>query len=186
MSQPGIGPRPAASVPETDLAIDARGLPAEYRARVMTIDDIDVVHALELALFPEDAWPVDMFLAEIGHPSRRYTVVEKDGVVIAYAGMMAIAETGDVQTIAVLPDHEGRGIGRWLMTRMHDQARAMRAETMMLEVRADNPRAQNLYGSMGYHKVHKRRGYYQGGVDAVIMSLDLTGARDLNKKGPTH
>lgn len=176
MTQPSIGPRPTPPPREPEAVeepIDASGLPEGYRARPMTLADVEAVHELELRLFPEDAWPVDMFLAEIGHPTRRYTVVEREGDVMAYAGMMAVAETGDVQTIAVAPEHEGRGIGRWLMRRLQGQAVRAGAETMMLEVRADNLRAHGLYASMGYASIHRRRGYYAGGHDAIIMSLDL-------------
>lgn len=182
MNQPGIGPRPTPRVP--DVPLDEAGLPGGYRARTMDLTDVESVHELELRLFPEDAWPVDMFLAEITHPSRKYTLIEESGELVAYAGMMSIDRTGDVQTIAVLPEHEGRGIGRWLMARMHDQARAAGAETMMLEVRADNDRAQGLYRSLGYREIHQRRGYYKGGVDAVIMRTELDRPRT-TRKGPT-
>ncbi|MGK4065228.1 ribosomal protein S18-alanine N-acetyltransferase [Rothia sp. HC945] len=173
MTQPSIGPRPTPSVSDAEVPVESETLPAGYSARTAELDDLEAVHELESMLFPEDAWPIDMFLAEISHPARRYTVVEAEGELIAYSGMMAVADTGDVQTVAIRPGHEGRGIGRWLMNRMHEQARAMGAETMMLEVRADNPRAQGLYTFLGYEPIHERRGYYQGGVDAVIMSLDL-------------
>ncbi|MCT1367270.1 ribosomal protein S18-alanine N-acetyltransferase [uncultured Kocuria sp.] len=177
MNQPSIGPRPETErqPPDHQEPIDSRGLPGGYLARPMTLSDVEAVHTLESRLFPDDAWPVDMFLAELCHPVRRYTVVEFDGCVVAYAGMMAVAETGDVQTIAVAPEHEGLGIGRWLMARMHHQAVRAGAQVMMLEVRADNHRAQRLYESMGYSSIHRRRGYYAGGCDAIIMQLDLHG-----------
>ena len=39
----------------------------------------------------------------------------------------------------------------------------------LLEVRADNPRAQRLYERNGYRAIHVRRGYYDDGTDAIIM-----------------
>ncbi|MCP3424885.1 ribosomal protein S18-alanine N-acetyltransferase [Rothia sp. AR01] len=149
--------------------------PAGYSARPLELADVEAVHRLEVRLFPADAWPLEMLLAEVGHPTRRYTVVQDGaGVVVAYAGMMAVGDTGDVQTIAVVPEHEGRGVGRWLMERMHRQAREAGAATMMLEVRADNPRAEGLYSSLGYERIHVRRRYYPDGADAVIMRKTLT------------
>lgn len=187
MTQPSIGPRPTRpqELETGEEPIDASTLPEGYQARAMTLADVEAVHELEIRLFPEDAWPVDMFLAEICHPARRYTVVECDGAVVAYAGMMAVAETGDVQTIAVAPHHEGRGIGRWLMNRLQRQAMRAGAETMMLEVRADNMRAHGLYASMGYASIHRRRGYYAGGHDAIIMSLELHGPHESITKETT-
>ncbi|WP_129656395.1 ribosomal protein S18-alanine N-acetyltransferase [Rothia halotolerans] len=175
---PSIGPRPSAAPaasPASTGPSPEPPPPAGYAARPLELADLEAVHRFELRLFPADAWPLEMFLAEVRHPTRRYTVVlDEAGVVVGYAGMMAVAETGDVQTIAVDPGHEGRGLGRWLMERMHRQAREAGAGTMMLEVRADNPRAAGLYESLGYARIHLRPRYYQDGVDAVIMSKDLT------------
>lgn len=149
-------------------------LPADCRHRPMAAADIPAVHALETRLFPHDAWPAEMFRAEIAHPTRAYTVVlDEADRIIAYAGMMAVAEIADVQTVAVAPEHEGRGIGRWLLHRMHEQARTARAQRMMLEVRQDNARARGLYEALGYRAVHTRPRYYRDGADAVIMQRDL-------------
>ena len=44
---------------------------------------------------------------------------------------------------------------------------------MLLEVRADNPRAQQLYRRYGFEQIHVRPRYYRDGVDALIMRLRL-------------
>ena len=44
---------------------------------------------------------------------------------------------------------------------------------MLLEVRADNPRAQRLYRWFGFEQIHVRPRYYRGGTDALIMRLKL-------------
>jgi ribosomal protein S18 acetylase RimI-like enzyme len=49
---------------------------------------------------------------------------------------------------------------------------------VFLEVRADNPRAQDLYRRHGFADVGIRRGYYQpSGVDAIVMRRALTRVR---------
>lgn len=154
------------------------GLAGGARAREMTLHDIPAVYALEMQLFPADAWPLDMFLAEITHETRGYIVLETPTdtgtQVIGYAGLMSVADTADVQTIAVTPACEGRGYGRALLDFLAREAAARGAEQMLLEVRADNPRAQNLYLKNGYQQIHVRRRYYNDGVDALIMCRDLT------------
>lgn len=145
----------------------------------MTLMDVPAVHTLESQLFPADAWPLDMFLAEIVHPTRGYIVLEtvpegsSETEIIGYAGVMSIAETADVQTIAIAPHHEGKGYGRTLLDFLTREARARGAEQILLEVRADNPRAQDLYQRNGYQQIHVRRGYYNDGVDAIIMRKEL-------------
>lgn len=168
------------------------GLAGGVTARPMTLHDIPAVHTLELALFPADAWPLEMFLTEIAHPSRAYIVLEtpasdtEPAQVIGYAGCMSLADTADVQTIAVAPAYEGRGYGRAMLDYLAKEARARGAEKIMLEVRSDNPRAQDLYRRNGYQHIHTRRSYYRDGVDALIMSRELTPApkapRSLNKE----
>ena len=44
---------------------------------------------------------------------------------------------------------------------------------MLLEVRADNPRAQQLYRRFGFEQIHVRPRYYRDGADAHIMRLRL-------------
>lgn len=142
--------------------------------RDMAEADIPVVWELERRLFPEDAWPLEMFRDELGQTAtRRYWVAEDAGRIIAYCGMMCVLPIADVQTIAVAPDHEGRGIGSTLLRQLVEAARERGAHDVLLEVRADNPRAQALYARFGFEHIHTRRGYYPGGVDALIMRLQL-------------
>ena len=94
-----------------------------------------------------------MFLAEVGHPTRSYYVLEHDTgsgpSIIGYCGVMVVGDTADVQTIAVLPEHEGNGYGRAMLETMHTRSRQQGAERILLEVRADNPRAQHSTGVTG-------------------------------------
>jgi [ribosomal protein S18]-alanine N-acetyltransferase len=149
--------------------------PGSWTLRRMVPADVAAVHALERRLFPVDAWPLEMFFAELAQPVCWYWVAEQDGVIVGYAGLMCIRPVGDVQTIAVVPEHEGRGIGSALLRTLHAQARELGATEVLLEVRADNPRAQQLYRRFGYEQIHTRPRYYRDGADALIMRLDLTG-----------
>ncbi|SEO17325.1 ribosomal-protein-alanine N-acetyltransferase [Actinacidiphila rubida] len=140
--------------------------------------DLDGVLALEHDLFPEDAWSRGMFwseLADTGHPaaSRTYLVAEDGaGRLVGYAGLAAIAGTGDVQTIAAARDHWGTGLGARLLTELLRAATAAECHEVLLEVRVDNPRAQRLYERFGFAAIGVRKGYYQpGNVDALVMRL---------------
>ena len=142
--------------------------------RDMTPADIPAVHELELRLFPVDAWPLQMFAAELAQAqTRRYLVAERAGRIVGYAGLMCIQPIADVQTIAVVPEQEGRGIGSALLTELIRESRLRHAEDVLLEVRADNPRAQQLYRRYGFEQIHVRPRYYRDGVDALIMRLRL-------------
>ncbi|WP_411376475.1 ribosomal protein S18-alanine N-acetyltransferase [Arthrobacter sp. MPF02] len=140
----------------------------------MVLEDVPAVNALEQQLFPVDAWPLQMFLDELAQPeTRRYFVAETGEGIVGYAGVMCIEPIADVQTIAVVPAYEGRGIGRTLLTGLIDEAKRRNAADVLLEVRADNPRAQQLYRRFGFEHIHVRPRYYRDGVDALIMRLQL-------------
>ncbi|WP_314925256.1 ribosomal protein S18-alanine N-acetyltransferase [Rothia mucilaginosa] len=149
------------------------------RLRVAELADVQAMHRMETTLFPSDAWHIDMFLEELTHPTRTYYMLElpvenpendeDNWRAIGYCGSMVVADTADVQTIGVLPEYEGHGYGRAMLEQMHERAREQGAERILLEVRADNPRAQRLYERNGYCAIHVRRGYYDDGTDAIIM-----------------
>lgn len=143
--------------------------------RPMVLDDVPAVEKLEQQLFPVDAWPLQMFLDELSQPeTRSYLVAEDEGRIIGYAGLMCIEPIADVQTIAVVPEREGEGIGSALLTALIAEAMRRRAADVLLEVRADNPRAQALYTRFGFRHIHTRPRYYRDGVDALIMQRKLS------------
>ena len=143
---------------------------ARVAIRQMTAADIPAVWELERGLFPVDAWPEQMFRDELSQTDTRlYWVAELDGEIVGYCGMMCVLPLADVQTIAVVPACEGRGIGSALLAGLIEEARRRGAEDVLLEVRADNPRAQELYVRFGFERIHVRRRYYRDGVDALIM-----------------
>jgi [ribosomal protein S18]-alanine N-acetyltransferase len=140
--------------------------------------DLDGVLDLEYDLFPEDAWSPGMFwseLADTRHPAanRTYLVAESAaGLIVGYAGLAAVAGTGDVQTIATARDHWGTGLGARLLTALLRAATAAECHEVLLEVRVDNLRAQRLYRRFGFEPIGLRKGYYQpGNVDALVMRL---------------
>lgn len=137
--------------------------------------DLEAVHALETALFP-DPWSVETFWSELAHvpESRHYVVAEDDGEVVGYAGMVATGHQADVQTVAVRADRQGGGLGGELLRALLDEARRRGAGEVLLEVRAENVAAQELYARHGFERIGVRRGYYRpGGTDAFVLRLRL-------------
>ena len=95
---------------------------------------------------------------------------------MGYAGLAAVGDLGDVQTIAVAPTEQGTGLGSRLLSDLLHHATAFECDEVFLEVRVDNTRAQKLYERFGFEPVGFRRGYYKpGNVDALVMRLHLQG-----------
>ncbi|WP_275956580.1 ribosomal protein S18-alanine N-acetyltransferase [Nonomuraea sediminis] len=147
------------------------------RLRQMIEADLPAVMAIERATFPLDAWSEAMMRGELADQprSRHYVVAEVDGQIVGYAGLAAAADQADVQTIAVLDAHQGTGIGGALLSELLAEARRRGAREIFLEVRADNPRAQGVYGHFGFEEIGLRRRYYDDGTDAIMMRRKLDG-----------
>ncbi len=130
--------------------------------------DIPAVTALEQTLFPTDAWSEEQFWGELAQQTRLYLTAERAGHVIGYAGAFVLAPDSDLQTIAVDPSVQGAGTGRRLLTELMALVSELGAESMMLEVRADNSRAITMYERMGFERISTRARYYADGTDAQI------------------
>lgn len=150
--------------------------------RLMTFADLPEVMAIERRMFPEDAWSEGMFRQELGGAGRHYLVLQSEGRIVGYAGLMAAGDQSDVQTIAVLPEEQGKGYGRSLLEALLAEAERRGAYETFLEVRADNARAQELYRRRGFVQIGVRPGYYNG-HDALVMAYD---ARARTEEGEDH
>lgn len=145
-------------------------------------EDIDAIMMLETSTFAPDDWSRDSMLSELRSEHTRYLIgLSDDGDVVGYAGVLAPSGStdADIQTIAVAPEARRSGVGRALMVELIAHAASVGAHAVFLEVRADNPGAQQLYRSLGFVDIAVRPRYYQGGIDAVVMKLD----RPLNVRG---
>jgi ribosomal-protein-alanine N-acetyltransferase len=72
----------------------------------------------------------------------------------------------DLLRIAVTPAERRTGIGGQLLTAALSSAAG---RTMLLEVADGNKNASALYAGAGFVQISRRRGYYPGGEDALIM-----------------
>jgi len=139
--------------------------------------DVEEVAALERELFAHDPWSVEQFWGELAHvPETRWYVVHDDGSGIdGYAGLFAVPPEADVQTIAVAPRSQRRGLGRELLDAVVDEAVRRGCTQLFLEVRVDNDAAIGLYQRAGFERQGRRRNYYGNGVDALVLRRRIGG-----------
>lgn len=137
--------------------------------------DLDAVAAIERQLFPQP-WSGETFLSELAYvpESRYYLVAEQASEVVGYAGLRAVPPEADVQTLAVAPAAQGRGVGRRLLDALLAEAARRGCTQVFLEVRSDNDPAAALYAARGFERIALRHGYYGPGQDAVIMRRRTT------------
>ncbi|MDO5647200.1 ribosomal protein S18-alanine N-acetyltransferase [Paracoccus sp. (in: a-proteobacteria)] len=84
-----------------------------------------------------------------------------------------IANEAELLTVAVSPDARRQGVGRDLLRRFTHAAREKGAACAFLEVAHDNAAARALYHGAGWEQVGRRKRYYAGHIDAVIMRVTL-------------
>ena len=97
-------------------------------------------------------------------------VYEEDNKVLGFIHIEDHFEITDIINIAVDKDYQGIGIGKKLIQYVIDNTKA---DKLMLEVKANNESAINLYKSMGFNEIYIRPNYYDGNIDAIIMERGI-------------
>jgi len=139
--------------------------------RPMKHTDLTEVLRLEKALFPIDAWSEELFLEELAEVSisRDVSVAVLDSQIVGYASLRFVGKQGDVNTVAVASNQQGKGIGTALMDWLESQAALRNVREIFLDVRSDNEPAIKMYTSRGYERIDIRRNYYGNTIDANVM-----------------
>jgi len=141
--------------------------------RKMILADMEQVVAIDQLSFSLP-WPVRSFHFELtDNQASRCWVVELHGRIIAMLVAWFIVDELHIATFATHPEYRGKGIGRKLLLRALQSAKAEGATRSFLEVRESNDVAQNMYRSFGFVEDGRRKEYYKdNGEDAILMSLN--------------
>lgn len=135
----------------------------------MVQEDADGVARVEAACMPVP-WSRQSFWEEASHTDAYYLIardMDRDNLIVAYAGCWVLANEGHITNVAVYPDYQGQGLGRRLMNELTSRVKALGVDSMTLEVRPSNTVAINLYTSLGFRSVGQRPKYYTNPVEAA-------------------
>jgi ribosomal-protein-alanine N-acetyltransferase len=95
---------------------------------------------------------------------------------LGFALFRTIAGESELLLLAVAPQSRRRGVGRRLLDRFVERARADGAERAHLEVRDGNPAVQ-MYLAAGFSPAGRRRNYYRGSdgsqFDAITLARSI-------------
>ena len=130
--------------------------------------DIKAIADIEQKSFA-DPWTEGMLADCLRFPIYHTFLVEEGGQVCGYGCLIVLFEDAELANIAVAPTHRKQGVGKLLMEKMHDYAKTLGAERMLLEVRVSNESAIGLYQKYGYERYGIRKNYYADGEDAYLM-----------------
>ena len=94
--------------------------------------------------------------------------------IVGFIVARELADEIHINNVAVTPELRGRGIGRLLMKTALSWGCERRARQAVLEVRAGNEAAHQLYRRCGFEVIGRRRRYYKSPVeDALLMAVSL-------------
>ncbi|MCT2536695.1 ribosomal protein S18-alanine N-acetyltransferase [Aquibacillus koreensis] len=142
--------------------------------RKMTKEDIDQVLHVERSSFAVP-WDKDIYIKELTENRYAYySVVEADGHVVGFCGLWVVIDEAQITNIAILPALRGKKYGSALFQYVLNQAVALGAARLSLEVRQSNLVAQKLYSKYGLVPGGIRKNYYtDNNEDALVMWVNL-------------
>jgi len=131
--------------------------------------------ALHGACF-EETWSEAEFARLLALPNV-CALIASDPAPIGFMLAWTAGDEAEVLTMGVAPASRRGGVARVLLQAATEALRGAGAETVFLEVRADNEAARALYAGAGFLEAGRRAGYYRGEspCDAIVMRCALNG-----------
>jgi ribosomal protein S18 acetylase RimI-like enzyme len=145
--------------------------------------DLDRLIAIENAAFEGDRLTRRSLRAHLTKPTVTLLVAEAKvgnfAQVIGYALVAFRKDSKKARLYSIASDPEyrlgsGRGLGRKLLAACETDAAERGAESLVLEVRADNARAIALYDRRDYVKFGTSPDYYEDGASALRYEKRLS------------
>jgi len=152
--------------------------PTNYYVSRALITDVPEMLAIEKAVYAgKTPWDENAFKTELRRQSGRfYIVMRHNDRLCAFCGCAFDDRRQDahITNIAVHPDFQNQGLGRFMMQAMIQRAPYLNYRTVTVEVRYSNVAAQRLYTGIGFEKAGIKKRYYFGDhEDAIDMTYHL-------------
>jgi len=141
-----------------------------------TIADLDEIIEIENSSFSADKFSVRQFKYLLSKAKSIFKVIRIDNKVSAYLILLYRKDSEKIRiySIAVSLQSRGKGLADRLMDFTTVYAKTHNFTDIHLEVRADNVSAISLYEKSNFKKSGVKKGYYQDGIDAIIMCKEVT------------
>lgn len=160
-----------------------QGLQQTFKLRKFDVNDLKRVTYINRVCLPENY--TDYFFVDLHRRfPETFIVAEENGEIVGYImcriemglsgfGFHGIIKKGHIVSVAVLPPHRGKGIGKALIIKAMENMQLYNAKQCFLEVRATNTTAINLYKKLGFQITRTIRSYYADGEAAYVMTRRL-------------
>ena len=135
--------------------------------------DLEAILAIEQVAMAAP-WNAAMVQAEFDTTAGVGLVVENGDGLCGYAFFRVYPPECELLHLVVAPQQRRRGLGESLLRAALRRFAQESFTTCLLELRASNAAALNLYTKLGFLQVGRRKGYYrQPDEDALLMNCNL-------------
>jgi ribosomal-protein-alanine N-acetyltransferase len=163
-------------------------LQANYSLRRFKPSDLEGVVRINRKCLPENYSSLFFMNLHKRFPET-FIVAETNGKVVGYImcrietgipilKLLGITRRGHVISIAVIPEHQKKGLGFALVQGAMQAMVHYKAKECYLEVRTSNLSAIELYKKLGFKIKHTISDYYADGEDAFLMAKQLPVAKN--------
>jgi len=137
--------------------------------------DADTLVALEAEIFAARSWGEDEIRGAFDAPGVRVVlgVRHHNEDLCGFAIWRAAADEAELLTLGVAHRQRRQGVAGALLQAVCAAAQEAGAQTLFLEVDADNDAAIALYERDNFQRAGRRKAYYRDGADALIMRRNL-------------
>jgi len=143
--------------------------------------DLEPLARLHALCFPEDAWDAAALASIHAMKGAEARLAEEAARAVGLLFAVVAGPEAEILTLGVAPTARRRGVARLLIEDLFARARALAAESVVLEVAADNAPALALYEGTGFRTVGLRHAYYHRdhgpAIDAWLLRATLGQAR---------
>jgi ribosomal-protein-alanine N-acetyltransferase len=140
--------------------------------RLVSAVDLDEVLDVERASF-HNPTTREWYESELQRPDVCYVFVirTEQARVAGFCAFWRVADQIHINNLAIRPELRSRGLGRFLLEGVLEEAARLGAIHATLEVRRSNAAARRLYERAGFHVAGVRASYYTHPIeDALILS----------------
>lgn len=142
--------------------------------RRMTAADVSFAAEIEKKCFVHP-WSEQSIESEMSKENSVFLMAFEGENPMGYVGLDVVFDEGYMGNLAVLSQYRRNGVGRALMNELISECSKLDLAFVTLEVRVSNTPAVNLYKSMGFDEVGRRKNYYKEPLeDALLLTKFFT------------
>lgn len=145
----------------------------EIKIKKMNLNHYEKIKDIVLTEF-DDFWNSNLLKEELQNENSRYIVAIKENEILGFAGIKYNFDNFvEIMNIVTKKNQRRNGIGVILLKNIIEISKEFNVKKISLEVDEKNFPAINLYRKLGFNSVGRRKKYYNGISDAILMDFYL-------------